>query len=663
MSTRSLYAILAGINSYQLPVTPLEGCLNDVSEWKGYLSKESSSFTLNILTLQNEEVTKDALTTALQSALTNATPNDVVFFFFSGHGTRETADEIFSDIEQDNALEALVCYDSIRKENEIIHYNLLSDKELHYLISQYGKEGTHIILTFDCCHSGGITRNAGPGKEEKCFERRYVPFERENFIAPAREWNRFIFGESLTRDSIAKTGWLQNVKQKPHITLAACQNDESAFELEGKGIFTVNLIDVLRRSNGSVSYYDLQSRARLFTQNQFRQTPEVYTVKDHEDDLLRSFLDKTNPQAEFGCTVNYKNFTGWVMDLGAIHGITSYSGPVMILVNGLTYECPIGEVFSNYSRLKIPQELENLLAREQAYTASIKNHFSGNTLFFIDPDHNKEAIMNQLKESAEKWILEIGSPFSFSDSRANSSYILKAGADKLTFCQNGDSARPATEVLLNDPEAVDRTIQYMRHISQWEYVRSLCNPDFRSEVFPVRMNIYRINPDMTKQELFPKSDTIEFNYDKSSSGEYSGKLKVSLFNQSKSKYYCSVIYLSNLFQVYGNMLDSKVIGISPGETAWILNGSAIELDLENHVIDFNYEYSIFYLKLLACTKSFQVDTLEQSALPAPRLSNKKGDESPTKHKFKTREENAEKSINWFTRTLCFKGRNPKYVGH
>src|SRR6188768_1080084 len=110
MSTRSLYAILAGINSYQLPVTPLEGCLNDVSEWKGYLSKESSSFTLNILTLQNEEVTKDALTTALQSALTNATPNDVVFFFFSGHGTRETADEIFSDIEQDNALEALVCY-------------------------------------------------------------------------------------------------------------------------------------------------------------------------------------------------------------------------------------------------------------------------------------------------------------------------------------------------------------------------------------------------------------------------------------------------------------------------------------------------------------------------------------------------------------------------
>src|SRR4030095_3227573 len=287
MSVRSLYAVLAGINSYQLPVTPLERCLSDVREWKEYLSNESSSFTLNIHTLQNGEVTKDALTTALQNALTNATTNDVVFFFFSGHGTRETADEIFSDLEQDNALESLVCYDSIRKENEIILYNLLSDKELHYLISQYGKEGTHIILTFDCCHSGGITRNAIPGKEEKCFERRYIPFERENFIAPAREWSRFIFGDRLTRVAIAKTGWLQNVKQKPHITLAACQNDESAYEFSGKGIFTANLIDVLRRSKGSVSYYDLQSRARLFTQNQFRQTPEVYAIRDHEDDLLR----------------------------------------------------------------------------------------------------------------------------------------------------------------------------------------------------------------------------------------------------------------------------------------------------------------------------------------------------------------------------------------
>ena len=222
------------------------------------------------------------------------------------------------------------CHDSIVDQGDDVVYNLLSDKELHYIISKYGKEGTHIVCVFDCCHSGGMTRNGFPGNDDALHERRYISLQKDNFIAPIRAWDQFIFGANIPKDIISKNGWLASVPQLPHITISACQNDESAYEQSGHGVFTSNLMDVLRRSSGSLSYYDLQSRARLFTQNQFRQTPEIYTIRNHEADLLRMFLDKSTPASALGCTLYFKMNAGWSIDLGAIHGITTYSGPVNI---------------------------------------------------------------------------------------------------------------------------------------------------------------------------------------------------------------------------------------------------------------------------------------------------------------------------------------------
>ncbi len=660
MSKRKLYAVLAGINEYQSPVTPLQGCMHDVESWREYLDTESSSFQLNVQILQNNEVTKSALVSSLQNALTQASATDVVFFFYSGHGTREFLDPIFATIEQDNALESLVCYDSIVDNGGNVIYNLLSDKELHYIISQYGKEGTHIIIVFDCCHSGGMTRNGLSEKDGACLERRYVPGQRESFILPMRTWDKYLFGNLISKEDVTHTGWLKLVPQLPHVTLSACQNDESAYEQSGHGIFTSNLIDVLRRSNGSLSYYDLQSRTRLFTQNQFRQTPEIYTIRNHEDDLLRIFLDKTTPASSLGCALYYKTNTGWVIDLGAIHGITTYSGPVEIQVNQKNYSLPILEVFPYYSRVELPAGLESLLIPEQAYTANVKNHFSGNTQFFIESNQDEIDFAAILKLQVEKWVLNQGSPFSITGIRNQSAYVIRKASDKILICQNDNYTRPATSVSVNDPDVIARTIQFMRHIAQWEYIRSWCNSQFNGNEYPVRMNFYLILSDLTRQELTTKGDILELKYLRSSSGEWTGKLKVSITNQSRTKYYCSLLYLSNLFQVYGKMLDDKVVGLSGGETTWVYNGDDIELDLESHIIDFNYEYSVFYLKLLACIDPFQVETLEQGPLPAPSLRQHKGDDTAISRGVKTRSERAENNINWFTRTVCFKVHNPLY---
>lgn len=660
MPKRSIYAVIAAINAYNPPVTALRGCIHDAGVWEAYLNKEKDDHDVHIHMLQDAEVTKQALTDAIRESLTNTGKGDIFFFYYSGHGTRETADPVFSDIEQDKALESLVCHDSIIYQRGDFVYNLLSDKELHYLLSAHGKEGAHILTVFDCCHTGSITRNMFAAEQNgTALERKYIPTERMSFIAPMRRWNQFLFAENITRDQVEEKGWMKVVPQRRHVTLSACQNDESAYEQNGRGIFTDNMHEVLKRSGGALSYYDLQSRVRLFTQNQFRQTPEVYAIKGYEDDPLKTFLDKTAVQKDFGCTCYKKKGVGWVVDLGAIHGVSAYSGPVEIIDGKKRHGVSIDTVFGHYSSLKIPAKLLKELNDDEAYSATIKAHFSGNTAFNIEAKGDQKKILDSVLKESEAYIKEHRSPFAISDSRANASYLVRPDKQKIRICNSDDAKRPVTEISLNDADPVNRTLQFMSHIAQWEYIRTLCNPDFKTTTYPVEFALFRILPDGSRKELQIKGDTIEFEYDHDKNDQYSGHIKVQLTNKSKAKYYCAILYLSNEFQVYGNMLDGKVVGLNPDEDVWIQNGDALELDLEQHVVDFNYPHSIFYLKLLANPEPFQVDTLEQSGIPAPVDDTKRGFDDTTASKgLKTREEKAVKDAQWFTRTLCFKGRNP-----
>lgn len=160
--------------------------------------------------------------------------------------------------------------------------------------------------------------------------------------------------------------------------------------------------------------------------------------------------------------------------------------------------------------------------------------------------------------------------------------------------------------------------------------------------------------------MHSRGDTIEFDYEINHGDDRSGGLKASVTNRSSTKYYCTILYLSNLFEVAGNILIGKVIGLNPGETAWINNGDIVEFELEPHIVQYNYPHSIFYLKLISSTTPFQVETLEQSPLPSPAINNTRGDLDLSGRGIKTSGINPDKKISWFTRTVCFKGRNPNF---
>ncbi len=663
MPKRKLFAVLVGINDYQFPVGKLNGPTNDVKKWKEYLKIEEANFDVEIAPpLINAKATKDNIVDALSKALDQAQENDVVLFFYAGHGAREKAPSVFERIEQDNALEVFVCYDSITKSTEgRFVFNLLADKEIHYLLHSKAKDGTHVVFITDSCHSGGITRNAFLPGVDGLIARRFVPEARMGIVAPMRSWDDFLFGNIISEDEVNDKGWFNTFPQKPHIAFSACQNDESAYEYGGTGVFTSSLIQVLTNTKGNISYYHLEGRIRNFVRNQLDQTPNIYSTRNNEDDLLKYFLDKTNGATEFFGQIFYKDNL-WVIDHGALHGLSSFSGPVEIRIEDKVYEVDIDKVFAYYCSLDLSQEILDKLEQHEMYEGKISNLTNGVTSFYVESTSSEQEA-TEIKNKIDQFIENNKTSVFRSDSSINAPYIITPETDLITVrFANDEAFLPAVQVEKNDPLALDRLIQYMRHISKWEFVKNHQNPDLNiASGYPVTIHFYNVDQDGNKNRIEANKNEFILDYIQNSDGTHGGNIKIEIRNQSQAKYHCALLYLSNQFQVYGNLLDGKVIPLNPGESAWVFNGENIELTLEDHVREFNFKYSKSTFKLIANLEPFSIRSMEQAPLPAPSKSRTRGTRMAATRGIVTKDEAGIEPIQWFTNTVELKIKNPKYI--
>ncbi|RIK57336.1 MAG: caspase, partial [Chloroflexi bacterium] len=149
-----LYALLVGINDYPDPRHRLAGCVNDVTRMERYLRARTAQerFDLQLQTLTDSQAGRDAIVAAF-GRLGPARAGDVVFFFFSGHGSQAVTPPELRPDEPDGLDETLVCWDSRTPGGWD-----LADKELAQLIAAAGAQGAHVLVILDCCHSGSGTR-------------------------------------------------------------------------------------------------------------------------------------------------------------------------------------------------------------------------------------------------------------------------------------------------------------------------------------------------------------------------------------------------------------------------------------------------------------------------------------------------------------------------
>lgn len=144
-------ALLVGINDYPDPAAQLHGCVNDVFLLSAVL-QECAFEAEDIRLVLNERATAEGIMERLHWLLDDAAPGDELVFFYSGHGaqlpTYGEGDQI------DRRDETLVPWDFDWSPETSI-----TDDTIFEFYSQLPYE-TKLLMMFDCCHSGGVHRDA-----------------------------------------------------------------------------------------------------------------------------------------------------------------------------------------------------------------------------------------------------------------------------------------------------------------------------------------------------------------------------------------------------------------------------------------------------------------------------------------------------------------------
>ena len=156
-------ALLVGINTYDQANagwTALRGCINDVRMQKELLVHRFGFDPNDIVTLVDEQATRQGIVDAFQHHLIEqTTPDDVVVFHYSGHGSRIVDPNPYRDENPLNS--TFVPIDSSLPDGFPATEGTVNDimgKTLFLLMSQLDTERVTVVL--DSCHSGGGKRGA-----------------------------------------------------------------------------------------------------------------------------------------------------------------------------------------------------------------------------------------------------------------------------------------------------------------------------------------------------------------------------------------------------------------------------------------------------------------------------------------------------------------------
>jgi len=143
-------ALLIGINEYPDPQNRLEGCVNDVFLFSSLL-QERGFESEDIRVVLNERATASAIRERLEWLLEDAGDGMERVLFYSGHGAQlpgYSAAEVVDHVD-----ECLVPWDfAWTKETAI------TDDDFYHLYCDL-PFSARFFAVFDCCHSGGLTRD------------------------------------------------------------------------------------------------------------------------------------------------------------------------------------------------------------------------------------------------------------------------------------------------------------------------------------------------------------------------------------------------------------------------------------------------------------------------------------------------------------------------
>jgi hypothetical protein len=303
-------ALLIGINNYPDPANVLEGCVNDVFLMSSVL-QESGFEPEEIRVVLDERATTRGIMDRLHWLLDGIREGDERVLFYSGHGAQ--IPRYNTENEPEHVDECLVPYDFDWSPSHAI-----LDSQFCELYSQL-PYGCYFIAMFDCCHSGGITRDGGPRvrgitppddirhralrwnpKEEMWVPRDFPVLNRS--LADKKNGADYLGRNGATR----RLGRAMMLRTKPDkeydrtrteldhfgpylpILLEACQEQEFSYEYRdgamSYGAYTFCMAKVLREHRSRGVPLSFKKLNELVTQKlhrlKYNQTPDLVGAKE-----------------------------------------------------------------------------------------------------------------------------------------------------------------------------------------------------------------------------------------------------------------------------------------------------------------------------------------------------------------------------------------------
>ncbi|MEO1451055.1 MAG: caspase family protein, partial [Bacteroidota bacterium] len=554
MSQSAVYALFVGIDKYLPPVPALDGCVNDMRAMRDFVAKrtQETGVSLHMEVLENEQATRLNILKKFESHLTQAGPDDVALFYFSGHGSQENAHEIFWDIEEDKKNETLVCYDS-----RLADGMDLADKEVATMLDVVARKNPHILVIADCCNSGGISRDLSNGKNrslnEGVHQTREVPLR-------TRPLDSYILPASMQKDRAVLDLNAQPMSSQllipdaRHVSLSAAQPFQLAKEthLGGtpRGVFTYSLIEVLEKAVGPISYSDLMRKVDVLV-NKRTTLQDPYFLATVQEDRNLTFLGGATTKSGNYYALHHDREKGWEMDAGSIQGLIGPSGEestILAVYPEDATEAELKQARHSLGKVRITEILSS---------SSVVEPLPGTDLL---PQNGYKARVDSLPltgiEVAIKGAIEHGVNLAkvamgqlpdaqvylkLVDDPMEAEYHLTASdAQEYVISRKSDNDDQALveQVKGFTKDSAEQAINMLVHIGKWERFLTLTNPGSSIPTSSVRVDVYHASEDRI---IEPTTSGIRLTY---SGDNGRARFRIKLVNTSSQKLYCSLYYMS-----------------------------------------------------------------------------------------------------------------------
>lgn len=493
-----LYGLLVGIDDYPKGVPTLSGCVNDANRYKEYLTHRFAPEALAVEMLTNAQATREAIIGMFRSHLTKAGPDDVVLFQYSGHGARSTAAPEFLPFQPDGKDEGLVGFDS-RQPGK---YDL-ADKELAVLIAEVAASNPHIAVIFDCCHSGSGTRSAD---------------EISGAVA------RFTGDATYKREigSYADEYYLRQMKSgtlsiptERHILLAGCERNQTSKEINGAGIFTSTLLEVLEKSGPDISYAELFVRARVAVRKRARdQNPQFETINNFN--AQSGFLGSKAGQIRRRYRAVYDIKKGWQVNCGAINGApTDPPRPVSFALyadDAPDDAAPLGTA----STRTVGAQTSDLALDFEAYPGTLAYAAEMTSLptapmlvGFEGPAGHRDALAARLAADGTSGaaLVEAGDKADFAITVAQRP---EGDALVISHSESGQMIMGVPYIAAKPEAGTDDLVGILKHLAHWQRMLALANKATRMDPAKVEMAFVEQRADGTQIEHPPGETRLEY---------------------------------------------------------------------------------------------------------------------------------------------------------